>query len=129
MLMSASGISQLARFGVVGVGAMAVHWLVVRLLVPAGLAPLVANVLGFAIAFNVSYFGHRSWTFASDADHRSTFWRFLSVALISFALNEVMYFLLLRFTTLDYQLALGIVLVAVAVLTFVLSKTWAFRGQ
>jgi len=120
---------QLARFGIVGVSAMAVHWLVVLLLVPAGLVPLLANVLGFAISFNVSYFGHRSWTFATDADHSSTFWRFLSVALTSFALNEAMYFLLLRFTGLNYQVALGIVLVAVAALTFVLSKTWAFRHQ
>lgn len=127
--MNRSGITQLARFGVVGVSAMAVHWLVVRLLVPAGLAPLLANVLGFAISFNVSYFGHRSWTFDTDADHRSTFWRFLSVALTSFALNESMYFLLLRFTALNYQVALGIVLLAVAALTFVLSKTWAFRDQ
>ena len=126
-MIRSQGFIQLVRFGVVGVSAMAVHWLVVRLLVPAGLAPLIANVLGFAISFNVSYFGHRSWTFATEAGHGSTFWRFLSVALTSFALNEAMYFLLLRFTGLNYQVALGIVLVAVAALTFVLSKTWAFR--
>lgn len=107
--------------------AMAVHWLMVRLLVPAGLAPLIANVIGFAVAFNVSYFGHRNWTFGSTANHGDTFWRFLTVALASFALNEVLYFMLLRFTRLNYEIALAIVLVTVAVLTFVLSKTWAFR--
>lgn len=120
-------IIQLARFGVVGVTAMAVHWLMVRMLVPAGLAPLLANVIGFAVAFNVSYFGHRNWTFGSTANHGDTFWRFLSVSLASFAINEALYFTLLRFTHLDYQIALAIVLVAVAVLTFVLSKTWAFK--
>lgn len=105
---------------------MVVHWLVVRLLVPAGFAPLLANVIGFGTAFNVSYFGHRNWTFASDAAHSTTFWRFFLVALSSFALNEAMYFVLLRWG-MDYQIALAIVLVTVAVLTFVLSKTWAFR--
>ncbi|MET0377456.1 MAG: GtrA family protein [Spongiibacteraceae bacterium] len=118
-------IAQLARFGVVGVAAMCVHWLVVRLLVPAGMAPLLANVVGFGVAFNISYFGHRNWTFASDSAHRATFWRFLTVALTSFALNEALYSVLLQF--MDYSLALAIVLVAVSVLTFILSKLWAFR--
>lgn len=120
-----SAIAQLARFGVVGIAAMCVHWLVVRLLVPAGIAPLIANVIGFGVAFNVSYFGHRNWTFASNRAHRTTLWRFLTVALISFALNEVMYSMLLQF--MDYDLALAIVLVAVSALTFILSKLWAFR--
>lgn len=120
-----SALGQLARFGVVGVAAMCVHWLVVRMLVPAGIAPLLANVIGFGVAFNVSYFGHRNWTFASVSAHGTTFWRFLAVALTSFALNEALYAVLLQF--MDYSLALAIVLVAVSVLTFVLSKLWAFR--
>jgi putative flippase GtrA len=120
-------ILQLARFGVVGVAAMMVHWLSVVMLVQAGLVPLGANVIAFGIAFNVSYWGHRNWTFGATADHRSTLWRFFAVALCSFMLNELMYYLLLKFTALSYQLALAIVLVAVAALTFALSRQWAFR--
>lgn len=105
---------------------MAVHWLAVTaLLVPLGMAPLLANVVAFAIAFNVSYFGHHNWTFAGDHSHRETFWRFLTVALASFALNEAMYFVLLQY--LDYRIALAIVLLVVAALTFALSRLWAFR--
>jgi hypothetical protein len=48
------------------------------------------------------------------------------VALLSFAVNEFLFGLLLRFTTLDYRIALGMVLVAVAALTFVLARYWAF---
>lgn len=118
-------IAQLTRFGIVGGAAMAVHWLVVTLLVPAGLAPLGANAIGFGVAFNVSYLGHRNWTFAGAHAHRTAFWRFLAVALTSFALNEVLYALLLRW--LEYRLALALVLVAVAALTFALSRLWAFR--
>ncbi|MDB6060653.1 MAG: GtrA family protein [Verrucomicrobiaceae bacterium] len=120
-------ITQLARFGAVGIAAMAVHWIIVALLVPFGIAPLIANIIGFAIAFNVSYFGHRNWTFNSAAAHSNTFTRFLTVAIASFLLNEAMYSLLLRFTALDYRVALFIVLGAVAALTFVLSRYWAFR--
>jgi len=120
-------ILQLARFGLVGVTAMAVHWLAVTLLVPLGLRPLIANVVAFAIAFNVSYWGHRNWTFDSDAGHQTTFWRFLLVACGSFVLNECLYYVLLTYTRLGYQAALALVLIAVAALTFVLSRQWAFR--
>ena len=120
-------ISQLARFGVVGVGAMIVHWLVAVAIVPLGIPELIANVIGFGVAFNISYFGHHYWTFASTAETLTTFKRFLTVAITSFIVNECLYSLLLNFTTLDYKTALAIVLIAVAALTFVLSRLWAFR--
>jgi putative flippase GtrA len=120
-------IRQLARFGAVGVAAMAMHWLVVALAVPLGLKPLLANLGAFAIAFNVSYAGHRHWTFAATTSHRSTFRRFLAVALFSFALNEGLYYILLA-AGMDYRTALLLVLVAVAAITFVLSRYWAFRN-
>lgn len=120
-------IAQLARFGVVGVSAMAVHWLVVVLLVPLGFAPLIANIIAFCVAFNVSFFGHHHWTFASTATQQQTFKRFLGVALLSFAANETLYLLLLKFTAFDYRVALAIVLIAVAGMTYVLSRFWAFR--
>ncbi len=122
-------IAQLARFGVVGIAAMAVHWVVVAVIVPMGIQPLLANIIGFATAFNVSYFGHRNWTFTSSTGHATTLTRFLGVAIASFALNELMYSVLLRHTALDYRVALLLVLVAVAALTFVLSRYWAFRQQ
>lgn len=122
-------IAQLARFGVVGIAAMSVHWCVVAILVPLGLAPLIANVIAFCVAFNVSFFGHHHWTFASTAKQQSTLKRFLGVAVLGFAANEAMYSLLLKFTALDYRVALGIVLVAVAGMTYVLSRFWAFRDS
>jgi len=121
-------IGQLMRFGVVGVAAMLVHWLVVAALVPLGMPPLLANVVAFAVAFQVSYWGHRHWTFtAADLRHRRTLPRFVVVSCSSFVLNEFLYFLLLQYTTLDYRTALTIVLLTVAALTYILSRQWAFR--
>jgi putative flippase GtrA len=120
-------IRQLLRFGAVGIAAMTVHWAVVALLVPLGSQPLLANIAAFAVAFNVSYAGHRHWTFATPHTSHSTFKRFLGVALLGFALNEALYYVLLR-AGMEYRLALMLVLVAVAALTFVLSRFWAFRG-
>ena len=119
---------ELFWFGVVGVGAMLVHLGSVALVfVPWGLDPLLANVLGFLIAFQVSHAGHRRLTFREqDAPAARSRLRFFGVALLSFAVNEAMYWLLLRYTVLDYRVALAIVLVAVAALTFVIARHWAF---
>lgn len=120
-------LTQLIRFSGVGIGALLVHWLVVIALVPLGMAPLLANVVGFMVAFNVSYFGHRHLTFeAIGLQHSQTLPRFAGVALLSFAVNETLYALLLGFTSLGYDLALLLVLATVAALTYLLSRFWAF---
>jgi len=122
-------IAELARFGVVGIAAMATHWCVVAILVPLGMTPLIANVIGFCIAFNVSFFGHHHWTFASSDNQQDTFKRFAGVAILGFISNEALYALLLKFTQLDYRVALIIVLIAVAGMTYLLSRLWAFRAR
>ena len=120
---------ELFWFGVVGVTAMLVHLGTVSLLVPAGLPPLAANVIGFLVAFQVSHAGHRRLTFgAAQAPAARSRLRFFAVAAASFALNELMYAALLRLTSLDYRIALLIVLVAVAALTFFSARNWAFAA-
>ena len=119
-------ISQLFRFGCVGAAAAAVHLSVVALLVATlGMAPLWANVAGFGVAIQVTYFGHRNWTFRA-VKRGGDYQRMLLVSLVSFALNEALYAVLLHTTPLDYRLALVLVLVAVAVLTFIGSRIWVF---
>jgi putative flippase GtrA len=118
------------RFIAVGSSAAAVHWAVVRLSVEAlGLVPLVANVVGWMIAFVVSFSGHRYWTFAetSGRDTRESLWRFGLVSLGGFVLNELSYAAVLSVGALRYDLALGLVLVGLAAVTFVVSRWWAFR--
>ena len=126
-------MKQLFWFGVVGVTAMLVHLGTVSLLfVPWGLHPLIANLLGFLIAFQVSHAGHRALTFrpsTATASASHTRLRFFAVAVGSFLVNEAMYAGLLHFTALDYRVALAIVLVVVAALTFFLARNWAFAAQ
>lgn len=121
---------ELFWFGVVGVTAMLAHLgSVALMLVPLGLAPLLANILGFLLAFQVSHYGHRHFTFRDqETTAASSRGRFFLVALLSFAVNEVLYWVLLRYTALDYRVALAMVLVAVALLTFVLARHWAFAS-
>lgn len=113
----------------VGISAALVHMLIVWLLVAAGVfLPLQANIAGFLGAVNVSYFGHSRFTF-NDAKKPSirTFAKFISIALTSFLINQIAYFYGLKwFGPAFYLPILAVVLVAVALFTFLFSKFWVF---
>jgi putative flippase GtrA len=123
---------RLMRFGLIGAAAGAIHyWAVIALVELAGMAPLHANVGGFAIAFWCSYFGHRHWTFADRRGGNAVaiFFRFLTTALLGFLLNQWLYYLLLTYLQLPYFVSLAIVMVIVAASTYLLSRLWAFRAE
>ena len=121
--------TQLFRFGIIGLLALSVHLFSVMVLARLfNISPLGANILGFFLAFHVSYWGHYKWTFeADDVSHKSTAIRFFTIAFSNFIINEVLYASLLYNTNLPYDIALFIVLIFVAVWSFILSKFWVFR--
>ncbi|MCD8505564.1 MAG: GtrA family protein [Burkholderiaceae bacterium] len=122
---------QLAWFVAVGASAALVHWIVVVVLVSGGyLTPLVANVIGWLVAFGVSFTGHYQLTFRHQRSGvKDAVWRFFLLSAAGFAINETSYALLLKQTRLPYELLLALILIGVAVLTFVASRLWAFNAS
>ena len=123
-------IGQVVRFGLVGAAAAATHF-VVAVACVRGLAadPQIANVVGFLIAFSVSFLGQWRWTFATHATPLArALPSFFVVSIAGFAVNALAYRLLLTRTPLRYDVALAIVLIGVAAMTFALSRFWAFRS-
>jgi putative flippase GtrA len=125
-----SHLHRLPRFVAVGCTAAAVHLTTALLLVSgAGVPPLAANVGGWLPAFGVSFLGQWRFTFsARTAPGWQALRRFLVLSLGAFAANEAAYAALLRWTAVPYGLLLAMVLVGVALLTYVVSSLWAFRG-
>lgn len=121
-------ILQLSRFGTVGIIAASIHFTTVVLLVQTFfLAPLVANVFGFLVSFQVSYWGHRLWTFQNTvALHRDTLPKLLLVQVLNFSANETLFYIFLSLH-LPYPLALLFVLTILPGFTFVSSKLWVFK--
>ena len=115
----------------VGSAAAVVHLATVKALVDAaGWAPLAGNVCGWLIAFGVSFTGHRRLTFGDQGAPRGrALRRFFLVSALGFAANESAYAALLAYTRLRYDVALVLVLLGVAVLTYLSSRHWAFRGS
>lgn len=125
---SPSARRRIAFFIAVGCGAAVVHWGVVVWLVSHwSWRPLVANVLGWLVAFTVSFAGHHRLTFhGHGAALGSAAARFFMVSAGGFAVNEATYAMLLGWTGQRYDLVLAAVLVAVAGVTYLLSRHWAF---
>src|SRR5579872_1726549 len=88
---------QFTRFAVVGLSAAGVHFSIVVLLVEAQwLQPLLANIVAFCLAFQVSYWGHRQWTFSgTQQKHAVAFPRLFLVSVLAFGINESLFYILM----------------------------------
>jgi len=124
-------IKQVAWFVIVGCTAAATHWSVAVVSVEAlHISPLTANAVGWLVAFVVSFSGHYRLTFRHLASHWMTAARrFFFVSACGFLLNEAAYAWLLHATSLRYDVLLALILIGLAVLTFVASRLWAFRHK
>jgi putative flippase GtrA len=92
------------------------------------LPPLAANVGGWLVAFCVSFAGQFGFTFRDQgAPLAQAARRFFLLSLGGFMLNEAAYAVLLRWSPWRYDLLLALVLVGVAIVTYLLSRRWAFR--
>jgi putative flippase GtrA len=125
----ALSLRRLGWFVAVGTAAAAVHLGTVIALVRWGQwSPLAANVVGWLVAFVCSFAGHHRTTFRdANAPVRRAAGRFLLVSALGFAANQSAYVLLLRVSWLRYDVALALVLVAVAAMTYLLGRRWAFQ--
>lgn len=120
---------RLIYFTGIGASAAIVHLFIVFNLVNfLNLQPLVTNVIAFLIAFNISYLGHKYFTFSQLQDGKQlSFPHFFLIASSAGLLNETLYYILLHYTMLNYMVALIFVLGIVAVYNYILSRFWACR--
>lgn len=119
---------QIFRFGVIGLSSSFVHFFTVIVLVQNRLfLPLVANIIAFLFAFQVSYWGHRKWTFSETVvPHRFALQRLLLVQLANLLANESLFYLFLAYH-IPYPIALLVILTTLPIFTFTASKLWVFR--
>jgi len=120
---------ELTRFGLVGISAAMIHFAIVVALVESQwLQPLVANIVAFSVAFQISYWGHRYWTFSgTQQKHAVAFPRLLLVSGLAFITNESLFYILMTLFKLPYMLALLMVLSVLPVAVFTLNKLWVFE--
>jgi putative flippase GtrA len=120
---------EFAAFTTVGTAAAGVNLAVVATTVPLGVAPLLANLLGFCVSFVLGFIGHARWSFpAAGRPIGTALRRFAVLSVLGFGLNEAAYAGTLSFTALDYRVALVAVIAGLGLLKLLASKHWAFAA-
>ncbi|MBL8584981.1 MAG: GtrA family protein [Rhizobiaceae bacterium] len=126
-----ASLGEMLRFGSVGLAATAVHAGVYALLVSSGAVwPQISNLVAFAVAFVFSFLGHHYFTFRnSGRSAGSAAARFLLVALIGYGLNAGFVALTTEVLAEPPLVAVLFMLFVTPVVTYVLSKLWAFADR
>lgn len=120
-------MTALLRFAASGAIATATHAILFAASVELlGIMPVIATSLSFCVALIVSYGLNYHWTFKSSGAHRVMLPRYATVALVGLALNVVITFVVVNMGGYWYGYALLAVISTVPVVSFLLSKYWAF---
>lgn len=120
---------QLFRFGIVGVSCAICHLgLVIFQVELFHLHPLIANIFAFTITVQLSYWGHRLWTFKykGEKTYLATFSRLVTVSLSAFIANETLFYLFMTYLHLSYIPALILVLTILPLVVFTFHRRWVF---
>lgn len=118
------------KFG--GVGAMATLVHVISALAAKSFLQVdaqQANLIGFALAFIVSYTGHARITFNAPLRSGQQISRFMLVAIMGFAASSAVVWIVTGPMSLSFPVAMGAVAVVVPAISFVAMQTWVFSNQ
>jgi putative flippase GtrA len=123
-------VHQISWFVLVGTMAAGVHWMVAVVGVKyMHLNPLWANLIGWLVAFVVSFSGHYHLTFRLQrAGVKQAIRRFFMISACGFAVNELSYAYLLATTHIRFDWLLAGILIGVAGATFVAGRIWGFKA-
>ena len=123
-------LAQLARFvvsgAVVTIFGVSVYAIVALLL---RWNPQLGNFLAYVVAVATGYFMHSKWSFRGHGSERThaTRLRFITVSLISYALNSFWVWYLYKYLQLGRAAPILPMVFVTPAVTFVLNRQWVFR--
>lgn len=123
--------AEIARFGLVGIIATAVHFSVLTLAVERfSIPPSTANGVAFLCALSISYLGQSRWVFHIRSRHGTVQVLRFSISLgIGFLANILVMAYSIRVLSLSYKVGFLISLIVVPLLSFFINKLWVFKGH
>jgi putative flippase GtrA len=91
--------------------------------------PQLGNLLAYLVAMATGYLMHSQWSFRGHGGERThaTKFRFITVSLISYALNSFWVWLLYTYLQLGRGAPIVPMLFVTPAVTFVLNRQWVFR--
>lgn len=123
-------LSEIARFGAVGLAATAVHFAVLRAGVEIlGLPPVAMNGFAFLCAVSVTYVGQSVWVFRRPGLSRARLMRFAASTLGGLVGNVAIMALAVGPAGLPYEAGFLLALCLVPAATYLANKLWVFRAD
>lgn len=125
-------VGQLVRYAITGGLASLVNIGVYWALAAGGMDPNLAWAAGFAAAVVVGYVVHSRWSFRGHGARDNlarTGGRFVAVSLVSFSLNMLWVWLLVRHLALPLWAPYPLVLGVTPLVVFALNRAWVFGDR
>jgi putative flippase GtrA len=119
----------LAKYIASGSAAAFAHLLVFSILSALDIRPVTSSALGFCVAVAVNYLLQYYWTFNYLGSHVTAFRRYLSVTLLSFAVNLAAFKALNEYLHFKPLAAQAIAIVLVFLFNFILNSSYSFAGH
>jgi putative flippase GtrA len=121
--------TQIARYALVGLLAVAIHYAALIALVElAAVGKVLASVVGFCLAIPVNYYFQHRWVFRSQNRHRVALPRYQAVTAVGLAINAVAFNGGLK-VGLPYLLAQAIAIVLVVGFNFIANRVYTFGAS
>lgn len=92
-----------------------------------GIMPEISNALSFGIAFMVSYFLNKKFTFRSKRNHKQDFTRFAIASGIAYLANLITLVMFHRILLWNEYISLIIASFVYVIVGYLLHRLWTFR--
>lgn len=122
-----STLSQLLRYGTVGLVSNAVLYMAYLALTSFGLGAKLAMSLLYALGVIQTFFFNKRWSFGHRGEHGTAFFRYCASYGIGYGVNLAALLLLVDQFGLPHQIVQGVMILCIAALLFLLQKFWVFR--
>lgn len=116
----------MAPFILVGVAAAIVYAVTATAILRFGAPGWVASMIAYAVIIPLAYLAQRRWTFSSAARHAHAFPRYASIQILGLVASGPISAVALQIVPSLPLLSFILVGAAIAVVSFVLQRAWAF---
>ena len=121
--------SSMLRFGIVGISATIIYYVVALVAAKFGLVAVMANLVAYAAGVATSFVGHFHYTFKKRDNHFRYLIRFVIVTFFGYILSNIIIFIVMEVNQAPFWLATLIVALLLPPANWICNRYWAFNEQ
>lgn len=120
-------LTQLVRYGIVGLASNAVGYLLYLGLTYLGMGPKLAMSLLYGVGVLQTFVFNKKWSFRFEGAATPALVRYATVYAVGYVINFFALMLFVDQAALSHQLVQGVMIFIVAIMLFIAQRYWVFR--